>query len=287
MELNISTLDISKIKRTKLQNIGIHYLDELDEIFRNSLNLNVPETKSALEILARQLISGCILSYIRELDIVLRDEIVAKRIIELTGLPGSGKTQVCFQLCITTQLPHVIGGAEGHVVYFNTNKNFSQRRLAELTKIFLENLKSNSCANITWQSILKNIFVFNIRNFEQLFASITYLETFLPNKKVKLVIIDSFTYPFKQVNIEDRTCLIYNFMEKLQNVANAYDFAVVLTNDMTTRILEEKASYVPSFGDSFFHRVNTRIKLSKADHGFYAEIIKSPTKVPVKTIFKI
>ena len=54
------------------------------------------------------------------LDLVLGDGLLPGQITELTGQAGSGKTQLCLQLCANVQLPPLIGGLGGKVVYIGT-----------------------------------------------------------------------------------------------------------------------------------------------------------------------
>lgn len=53
-------------------------------------------------------------------------------------------------------------------------------------------------------------------------------------------------------------------------------FQVVLTNDMTTRMSSEGAYLAPALGDTYFHRLNTRIQLSRKNSDtLKAVIVKS------------
>ena len=54
------------------------------------------------------------------LDLVLGDGLLPGQITELYGQAGSGKTQLCLQLCANVQLPPLIGGLGGKVVYIDT-----------------------------------------------------------------------------------------------------------------------------------------------------------------------
>lgn len=69
------------------------------------------------------------------------------------------------------------------MIYINTNKNFSSDRIRELTGKFKEQVGKFEGA-VTEESILKNIYVFNINNIVEISATIKYLEEFLEDKTV-------------------------------------------------------------------------------------------------------
>ena len=50
-------------------------------------------------------------------------------VLELCGLPATGKTQICFQLCLNTQIPKVFGGVEGTALYIDTHGDFNSERV--------------------------------------------------------------------------------------------------------------------------------------------------------------
>lgn len=50
---------------------------------------------------------------------------------ELLGLSGSGKTQLCLQLCASVQIPTVLGGLSSEALYVDTNANFTVERFKD------------------------------------------------------------------------------------------------------------------------------------------------------------
>jgi len=45
---------------------------------------------------------------------------------------GCGKTQLCHTMCVIAQLPKDMGGAEGKVVYMDTEGTFRPERIQEI-----------------------------------------------------------------------------------------------------------------------------------------------------------
>lgn len=105
MEHNIASLNLPKTVVAQLKNIGYNNLSDIDpNIIKEKLGVDIniclqkaPETKTALEIYNEELLNGCLLSYNKNLDFVLRDVIIPKTISELSGESGSGKTQVWYK----------------------------------------------------------------------------------------------------------------------------------------------------------------------------------------------
>ncbi|KAL1512510.1 hypothetical protein ABEB36_002092 [Hypothenemus hampei] len=292
---NITTLNIARASVKKLQNLGKHYCNDLTEsdLLTFAINLvNYPETITGLELLEEELSNTYLLSLNTHLDAVLTNEISPGRIVELAGIPGTGKTQICFQLCVTAQLPTKIGGCAGQVIYLNTNKNFSVSQIRKITNNLLKHITTIANDDLslpTEEEILKNIFVFNVNNVAEMFAALLIFEEFLNNKKVKLVIIDNITSPLNNIeNQMERKTVIHRFIDDLQSLSRKFHFAVIITNNYTTKILTDKSVYVSALGDSFFDRVNTRICLSRHPNNlFEAELIKSTKKTPLKMAFAL
>ncbi|XP_019753311.2 uncharacterized protein LOC109532735 isoform X1 [Dendroctonus ponderosae] len=281
MEQSISSLNLPRNKIIQLQSVGKKYCIDLTETLLSSLLIELPKspkTVTALDLLESEFLGGHILSLNSELDKVLHGEITPGRITELSGFPGSGRTQICFQLCVTTQLPEAIGGLEGQVIYLNTNKNFSSTRLKEVAGKLIK-LSGPLMQHKTEEDILSNVFVFNVNDVCELFATTIFLGEFLKTKSVKLVIIDSIAHPLRAANSTERITVTYKLLDGFQKLSRAFNFAVVITNDFTTRVKNNEAYYTPSFGDGFFERINSRICLSKQGNVHTAELVKSVVKM--------
>ncbi|KAH1007647.1 hypothetical protein HUJ04_004855 [Dendroctonus ponderosae] len=185
-------------------------------------------------------------------------------------------------LCATTQLPEAIGGLEGQVIYLNTNKNFSSTRLKEVAGKLIKR-SGPLMQHKSEEDILSNVFVFNVNDVCELFATTIFLGEFLKTKSVKLVIIDSIAHPLRAANSTERITVTYKLLDGFQKLSRAFNFAVVITNDFTTRVKNNEAYYTPSFGDGFFERINSRICLSKQGNVHTAELVKSVVKITLVT----
>ncbi len=59
-----------------------------------------------------------------DLDVLLGGGVETGSITEIFGEFRTGKTQLCHTLCVTAQRPIDQGGAEGRVIYVDTEGNF-------------------------------------------------------------------------------------------------------------------------------------------------------------------
>ena len=53
---------------------------------------------------------------------------------EICGMSQTGKSQICFQLCLNVQIPKELGGVDGEALYIDTHGDFTTDRLLEMAK---------------------------------------------------------------------------------------------------------------------------------------------------------
>lgn len=102
MKRKIDTIDICRANITELKVRGYYTCEDLQinielcNTFKLDCNtlLKTPAWKSAFEIYQEEIINGCISSYNKQLDELLLNVVTPKTITELTGLSGSGKSQI-------------------------------------------------------------------------------------------------------------------------------------------------------------------------------------------------
>lgn len=70
----------------------------------------------------------------RQVDQLLGGGIEAGSITEVYGAARSGKSQLCFTLAVTCQLPFASGGAEGKCLFIDTEGTFRPERLLPVIK---------------------------------------------------------------------------------------------------------------------------------------------------------
>ncbi|KAF5285926.1 hypothetical protein FQA39_LY04387 [Lamprigera yunnana] len=291
----LSSLNIPESRLKELRNSGYSYCKDVDiDIPFWDVLTQTPKAKTALEKLKEESQEGYVSTFINPLDDALHGGLPLGKITELCGEPGTGKTQICFQLCVSTQLPNWCGGLNGDVVYIGTNYNFAPHRVREIargvvnryTDFKMKRNFGNDVTELSVESIMDRIFYLNVQSDMELIAAVSHLKEWLPEHlSVKLVIIDSICTLLRSLNGTERTNILYILFRNLQKLAQIYNFAIVVTNDKSTRISSAKDVYqAPSLGGSHYHRINIRIELSKKSSIIFRAVVlknlfSSPTEI--------
>lgn len=93
----------------------------------------------------------------RDLDTLLSGGIETGSMTELFGEFRTGKTQLCHTLCVTAQLPLDQGGAEGRVIYVDTEGTFRAPKLVAIAERF----------GLSVETVLDNVICARAHNSEQ------------------------------------------------------------------------------------------------------------------------
>lgn len=99
MEHNLSSLDLPTENYQALKALGfinVHEVTETTNISGWPELIAVPTTKTALDIYCENRESGTIYTFNKEFDDLLQSEMSYGNIVEISGEPGSGKTQLWY-----------------------------------------------------------------------------------------------------------------------------------------------------------------------------------------------
>lgn len=116
-------------------------------------------------------------------------------------------------------------------------------------------------------------------DYVELLAELHLLSDFLSNHpRVRLLVIDSVACPFRKHfdELSQRTRLLNGLALQLIAMATSHEIAVVITNQMTTRVHGSQSQLVPALGDSWGHAPTTRLLLQWMGPHRLAAIFKSP-----------
>nr|CAB3473355.1 unnamed protein product [Digitaria exilis] len=200
-----------------------------------------------------------------DLNNILGGGIHCKEVTEIGGVPGVGKTQLGIQLAINVQIPVEYGGLGGKAVYIDTEGSFMVERvyqiaegcISDILEHFPHSHEKSSFAQKQLQPehFLADIYYFRVCSYTEQIAAINYLEKFLgEHKDVRIVIIDSVTFHFRQ-DFDDmalRTRVLSGLSLKLMKIAKAYNLAVVLLNQVTTKFAEGSFQLTLALGQLSF-----------------------------------
>lgn len=164
------------------------------------------------------------------LDELLAGGIESQSITEVYGMFASGKSQWCFQLCVTTQLPKEKGGLEGAVLYIDTENSFRPERVSQMA----------IAKGLDPDEVMKNIFVARAYNSDHQMLLAEKAVDLIKEKNIKLLIVDSLTSQFRSEftgrgQLSDRQQKLNKHMRLLQKVAELYNVAVFVTNQVMSR----------------------------------------------------
>ncbi|KAF5288559.1 hypothetical protein FQR65_LT12012 [Abscondita terminalis] len=299
MNQAIHSLNLPRKKTKELRDAGYHYCKDMHSLKPTWPNLmETLKAKTALEVFEEECRLGYLCTFVDSLDHILKGGIPLGQITEFCGEPGSGKTQLCFQLCVCVQLPTWCGGLCGEAVYISTNSNFARHRVKEIAEGVIKRYnklkikytsKMQTFDELTVESILEKISYISAQDHIELLAVVAHVKEWLPSHpSVKVIVIDSICAPLQHAD-NTKHIVCYQVFEILQRLAVTYNFAIVVTNNITTRFEANNSFYqTASLGDSYYHRINNRICLSKKNSSvFEAAVLKSAFTAPSKVEFNL
>src|SRR4030067_1884567 len=220
----------------------------------------------------------------KNLNKLLGGGIETQALTAFIGEFSTGKTQICFALCVTAQLPLEKGGLNGNVVYVDTEGTFMPDRIVEIA----------SALGLDTHKILGNIFLARAYNSSHQCLLIDHLFKFCPENNVKLFIVDSMIGHFRgeylgRETLSERQQALNNQLHKLLRLTEAFNLPVVITH----QVQANPATFYgdpnrPTGGNIRTHASTARAYLRKGGKGTrIATIIDSPSLPENKTRFKI
>ncbi|MCG3216835.1 MAG: DNA repair and recombination protein RadA [Candidatus Heimdallarchaeota archaeon] len=216
---------------------------------------------TALKFLELEAMRGKVTTSSNELDGILGGGIWTQELTEVAGGFGSGKTQLCFQLCINVQLPKEEGGLGGNAFFIDTERTFSPRRIVEIA----------SYRDLDVENVLKNIIVASAINTNHLFSIVDQLNEAIPENNIRLLVVDSFASHFRSEfigkdRLVERQQKIMQIAEKLILLAVKHDIAIIVTNQIIANVEEFLfgSPEEPALGFAWAHRPQQRIFMRKS-----------------------
>jgi DNA repair protein RadA len=287
----------------KLQEMGFHTIESLATATARELEPAGISEKKALQVI--RLARGTIdLAFIRAdellkqrqtikrlttgsqiLDDLLGGGLETQTITEFYGQYGSGKSQLCHQLCINVQLPLEQGGLEAAALYIDTENTFRTERLVSMAQHL--GLEPTQAA--------RNVIVADAYTSDHQIFLLENADKIIKDNNIRLIIIDSLTSHFRSEYIgrgtlAERQQKLNKHMHKLIRLARAFNAAAVVTNQVMAKpdVFFGDAVH-PIGGHIVAHTSHTRVYLRKASRGpvRIARLVSSPYLPDGEGIFKI
>src|SRR5918998_6125729 len=206
------------------------------------------------------------------LDKLLLGGIETQAITEFYGEFGSGKSQVCHTLCVTASQPVENGGFGSGSILIDTEGTFRPERVDQIAR----------ARGLDPSEILKRVAICKAYNSSHLELIIKSMGKYIDDFKVKMIIIDSIISLHRaefagRGTLADRQQRLNSIMHKLVKIAEIYNVAIIVTNQVqSTPDTFFGDPTKPAGGNVIGHASTYRIYLRKAGTDRIAKIIDSP-----------
>ena len=238
----------------------------------------------ATEVMKKRMKMGRITTGSKELDKMLGGGVETQAITEMHGAFGSGKSQIALQLAVNVQLPKEKGGLGAKAIFIDTEGTFRPERIRQMAQ----------GAGLNPEKALQNIYVAKAYNSDHQVILAEKSEELLKKGDVKLIIVDSITSAFRsdytgRGTLADRQQKLNRHLHQLQKMADVYNAAVYITNQVMSRpdILFGDPT-APIGGHILGHQATFRVYLrkSKGDKRI-GRLIDSPSLPEGEAVFRV
>lgn len=299
----LEDLEIGSAISQKLRDLGFHTIENVAMATVKELEQAGISKKKAREFIQKArscmplpFIRGDELVKMREsvlrlttgskmLDKLLGGGIESQSITEFYGEYGSGKSQICHQLCVNAQLPPEQGGLGGLALYIDTENTFRTERIFQMAKSL----------GLDPQEVIKNIIFAEAFTSEHQMFLLENADKVIKENGIRLIIVDSLTSHFRseylgREMLQERQQKLNKHLHRLIRLARAFNAVAVVTNQVMSKpdVFFGDAVH-PVGGHIVAHTSHTRVFLRKSARGpvRIARLVSSPHLPEGEGIFMI
>ncbi len=193
-------------------------------------------------------------------------------------------TQICHQLSVNVQLPPDKGGLGGRAVYIDSEGTFRWERIEAMA----------TALSLDPEKVMENIYYVRAVNSDHQMAVVEELPDMIQDKNIKLVVIDSITghfraeYPGRE-NLAARQQKLNRHLHQLMRIAEIYNVAVVITNQVMARPDVFYGDPTQAVGGHvLYHAPGVRVQLRKSrGNKRIARIVDAPHLPEGEAVFTI
>ena len=259
--------------------IGEGVAEKVIEAARRAKNITF---ETALEVDERRKDVGHITVGSQEFNDLIGGGIETQSITEVFGEFGSGKSQISHELAVTVQLPEEL---DGECVFVDTENTFRPERVRQIAEGF----------ELDTEEVLSRIHVARAFNSSHQILMVDKINELIQSgANVKLVIVDSLMAHFRaeyvgRESLAVRQQKLNQHLHSLQQIANTYNVAVFLTNQVQAKPDSFFGSPTKAIGGHVLGHASTyRIWLKKGLAGKrIARLVDSPHLPEGECVFKI
>jgi DNA repair protein RadA len=299
----LEDLDIGPAITKKLRELGFHTIENLGMATAKELEHAGISKQKAVELIRKArlcmplpFIRGDELLKMRQtvlrlttgsrmLDKLLDGGIESQSITEFYGEFGSGKSQICHQLCVNVQLPSERGGLGGAALYIDTENTFRTERIIQMAKKL----------DLDPEEAIKNIIFAEAYTSDHQMFLLENADKIIKENGVRLIIVDSLTSHFRseylgREMLAERQQKLNKHLHRLIRLARAFNAVAVVTNQVMSMpdVFFGNAIH-PVGGHIVAHTSHTRVFLRKSARGpvRIARLVSSPYLPEGEGVFMI
>lgn len=167
-----------------------------------------------------------------ELNRILGGGFQTGKLTEVYGPFKSGKTNLAHTIAVTIQLPKKQGGLGSTVAYIDTENTFSKEKIKRIAKRF----------GLDSKKVLSQIYHARIYSSDHQSQMIQKAETLCKTRNVRLIVVDSLMALLRSEYVgigmlARRQSFLNNMIHALSRVAETYNCAILLTNQVSTKMM--------------------------------------------------
>jgi len=284
-ELGFNTVEsVATAAIKELEPAGISEKKALDVIraARSTLSLTFMRADELMKIResVARLTTGS-----KAIDEVLAGGLETQTITEFYGEYGSGKSQLCHQMCVNVQLPTERGGLNGGALYIDTENTFRTERIIQMAQHM----------GLKPEDVIKKIVFAEAYTSDHQMLLLENADKVIKENNIRLIVIDSLTAHFRseylgREMLAERQQKLNKHMHRLIRLARAFNAVAAVTNQVMAKpdVFFGDAVH-PVGGHIVAHTSHTRIYLRKSSRGplRIARLVSSPYLPEGERVFKI
>ena len=187
--------------------------------------------ETAFDVLERRKEVGRITTGSEGINDLIGGGIETQSLTEVFGEFGSGKSQLSHELAVTVQLPEEKGGLDGECVFIDTENTFRPERIEQIAE---------GCGLDPAEALQKIHIARAFNSSHQMLMADKVNNLIQSGANVKLVIVDSLMAHFRaeyvgRESLAVRQQKLNQHLHVLQTLANSYNIAVFITNQVQAR----------------------------------------------------
>ena len=220
----VESLGTATLNELVSAGIGKEVAERVIETARKTVAITFVRGDELVELRknVRKLTTGC-----SSLDNLLGGGIETQSLTEFYGEFGSGKSQLCHQLCVTVQLGEAQGGLNGSVLYIDTESTFRPERVQQIAPRF----------GIKPKDVLKGIVYAEAYTSNHQTVLLENADEVIKENNVKLIIVDSVMSHFRSEYIgremlANRQQQLNKHLHKLTRLGRAFNTSLAITNQV-------------------------------------------------------